>query len=121
MKLLPRAPVALLMGLSMGLLAFHEAWLEMQGSEPAEPAGPFLRSIRFIWRSFVATAFTSRVRNADLAGVFRKPEFQEIRPLFRWDFGLIRPLVIDMVLRRDEWERLRRERLELAAGARAGA
>src|SRR5207248_890041 len=43
----------------MGLLAFHEAWLEMQGAKPAEPAGPLLRSIRSIWRSFIATAFTT--------------------------------------------------------------
>lgn len=45
----------------------------------------------------------------DLAGVFRKPEFNGIRSLFRWEFGLVRPLLIDMVVRKDEWERMHRE------------
>lgn len=43
----------------------------------------------------------------DLAGIFRKPELGEIRHLFRWEYGLVRPLLIDMVLRRAEFERLR--------------
>ncbi|MFN3648881.1 MAG: GNAT family N-acetyltransferase [Armatimonadota bacterium] len=45
----------------------------------------------------------------DSAGVFRNPEYQPIRHLFRWDYGLVRPLIIDMVIRREEWERLQRE------------
>jgi RimJ/RimL family protein N-acetyltransferase len=48
---------------------------------------------------------------ADVAGVFRKPEYEEIRHLFQWDYGLIRPLLMDMVLRRDEWLRRRDERM----------
>lgn len=55
----------------------------------------------------------------DLAGIFRKSDYQELRALFRWDFGLIRPLVYDMVLRRDEWERLRKTRGEPAPKADA--
>lgn len=46
----------------------------------------------------------------DYPGVFRKAEYTAIRHLFQWDNGLMRPLLYDMVLRRDEWERLRRER-----------
>lgn len=45
----------------------------------------------------------------DLPGVFRKKEYEEIRPLFKWEYGLMRPLLIDMVIRREEWERLRAE------------
>ncbi|MBM3457457.1 MAG: GNAT family N-acetyltransferase [Armatimonadetes bacterium] len=40
---------------------------------------------------------------ADLAGVFRRPEHERIRQYFQMDRGLVRPLVIDMVLRREEW------------------
>jgi diamine N-acetyltransferase len=42
----------------------------------------------------------------DVAGVFRKPDYAGIRHLFQWEHGLVRPLVYDMVLRRDDWERL---------------
>jgi diamine N-acetyltransferase len=45
----------------------------------------------------------------DAAGVFRKPEYEEIRHLFQWEYGLVRPLLLDMVLRRDEWVRRREE------------
>jgi diamine N-acetyltransferase len=41
----------------------------------------------------------------DLAGVFRLPKFESVRHLFMWDHGLVRPLLVDMVLRRDEWKR----------------
>jgi diamine N-acetyltransferase len=41
----------------------------------------------------------------DLAGIFRDPERASLRPLFRWEHGLIRPLLYDMVLRRAEYER----------------
>ena len=41
----------------------------------------------------------------DLAGVFRDPERAEVRPYFRWEHGLIRPLLYDMVIRRTEYER----------------
>lgn len=44
----------------------------------------------------------------DFAGVFRKREYESIRHLFRQEHGLLRPLVIDMVLRREAWERLAR-------------
>jgi RimJ/RimL family protein N-acetyltransferase len=44
----------------------------------------------------------------DQAGVFRKAELASIRHLFQWEYGLIRPLLIDMVARRPEWERRRR-------------
>ncbi len=44
---------------------------------------------------------------ADSAGVFRHQEFEGVRALFRWDYGLIRPLLFDMVLRRREWEQRR--------------
>lgn len=53
----------------------------------------------------------------DLAGIFRKAEFEGIRHLFQWDCGLVRPLLFDMVLRRDEWERLWRERSRGAGGS----
>ena len=43
----------------------------------------------------------------DTPGVFRKREFESIRHLFHWEYGLMRPLLIDMVIRRDEWERVR--------------
>jgi RimJ/RimL family protein N-acetyltransferase len=41
----------------------------------------------------------------DLAGIFRDPEREALRPLFRREHGLIRPLLHDMVLRRAEYER----------------
>jgi diamine N-acetyltransferase len=43
----------------------------------------------------------------DLAGVFRDPGRAELRPFFRWEHGLVRPLLHDMVLRRPEYERRR--------------
>jgi diamine N-acetyltransferase len=43
----------------------------------------------------------------DSAGIFRRAEYESIRPLFQWDSGLIRPLLVDMVLRRDEWDAVR--------------
>lgn len=43
----------------------------------------------------------------DVAGVFRKPEYEAIRHLFRWEYGLLRPLLIDMVIRRAEWNQQR--------------
>lgn len=43
----------------------------------------------------------------DTAGIFRKPEYEAIRPLFQRENGLIRPLLIDMVLRREDWEHRR--------------
>jgi RimJ/RimL family protein N-acetyltransferase len=43
----------------------------------------------------------------DLAGIFRDPERESLRPLFRREHGLIRPLLYDMVLRRAEFERRR--------------
>jgi hypothetical protein len=42
----------------------------------------------------------------DLAGIFRDPERADLRPYFRWEHGLIRPLLYDMVIRRAEFERL---------------
>jgi diamine N-acetyltransferase len=51
----------------------------------------------------------------DAAGIFRKPEFANIRYLFQWQYGLVRPLLIDMVLRREAWEQVRRQ------GSRADA
>lgn len=45
----------------------------------------------------------------DFPGVFRKKEHEPIRPLFKWEYGLMRPLLYDMVIRRDEWERLATE------------
>lgn len=42
----------------------------------------------------------------DYAGVFRKHEYQPIRHLFRWDAGLVRPLLVDMMLSREDWLRL---------------
>jgi diamine N-acetyltransferase len=41
----------------------------------------------------------------DLAGIFRDPQHSELRHLFRWEHGLIRPLLHDMVLRRAEYDR----------------
>ncbi len=41
----------------------------------------------------------------DLAGIFRDPERESVRLLFRREHGLIRPLLYDMVLRRAEYER----------------
>ena len=46
----------------------------------------------------------------DHAGIFRMPERRELRALFHWEHGLVRPLLVDMVLRKEEWERLRDER-----------
>jgi diamine N-acetyltransferase len=45
----------------------------------------------------------------DVAGVYVRPELSALRPLFRYDQEFVRPLVLDMVLRRDEWLRLREE------------
>lgn len=45
---------------------------------------------------------------ADPAGIFVKREFEAIRPLFRWDYGLVRPLLYDMELHVDAWERSER-------------
>jgi diamine N-acetyltransferase len=46
----------------------------------------------------------------DIPGVFRRPEYAPIRHLFLWDSGLMRPLLVDMVVRRDRWEQVRAER-----------
>jgi diamine N-acetyltransferase len=43
---------------------------------------------------------------ADTPGVFRNREYEGIRHLFHWEYGLIRPLLVDMVLRRQDWEAL---------------
>lgn len=40
---------------------------------------------------------------SDLAGIFSKAEFEPVRHLFMWEFGLVRPLLLDMVLRRGDW------------------
>jgi diamine N-acetyltransferase len=40
----------------------------------------------------------------DSAGVFRRREYQNVRHLFHWEYGLVRPLLVDMVLRRSDWE-----------------
>jgi competence protein ComEC len=45
----------------MGLLAFHEAWLESREREAAGPTGPLLRVVRSLWRSFLAMAFTTLI------------------------------------------------------------
>jgi RimJ/RimL family protein N-acetyltransferase len=45
----------------------------------------------------------------DLAGIFRDPDKEALRPLFYREHGLIRPLLYDMVLRRAEYERRTRE------------
>lgn len=42
----------------------------------------------------------------DAADLFNRSEFAEIRHLFRRDAGFVRPLLIDMVLRQDQWKRL---------------
>lgn len=42
----------------------------------------------------------------DTPGVFRRREYEGIRHLFHWEYGLIRPLLVDMVLRREDWEAL---------------
>jgi competence protein ComEC len=44
----------------MGLLAFHEAWSGRE-REPLEPAGPVRRVARFLWRAFMAMAFTTLI------------------------------------------------------------
>jgi len=54
----------------------------------------------------------------DYAGIFRNAQWETIRHLFQWDNGLMRPLLYDMVIRRDEWERLWEER---SAAAQVGA
>jgi diamine N-acetyltransferase len=41
----------------------------------------------------------------DLAGIFRDPAMESLRPLFHREHGLVRPLLYDMVLRRAEHER----------------
>jgi diamine N-acetyltransferase len=41
----------------------------------------------------------------DLAGIFRDPAKESLRPLFYRDHGLVRPLLQDMVIRRAEYER----------------
>jgi diamine N-acetyltransferase len=41
----------------------------------------------------------------DLAGVFRDPRLESLRPFFRWEHGMIRPRLYDMVVRRAEYER----------------
>ncbi|MCC2671432.1 MAG: GCN5-related N-acetyltransferase [Armatimonadetes bacterium] len=46
----------------------------------------------------------------DVAGVFRRRDYENIRHLFHWEYGLVRPLLIDMVVRRPEWERLHESR-----------
>lgn len=46
---------------------------------------------------------------SDTAGIFRKSEYRDIRHLFQWEYGLVRPLLVDMALRREEWIRLRDE------------
>jgi diamine N-acetyltransferase len=46
----------------------------------------------------------------DLAGVFRDPERAAVRPFFRWEHGLVRPLLYDMLIRRAEYERQVRTR-----------
>lgn len=50
----------------------------------------------------------------DSAGIFRKAEYREIRHLFQWEYGLVRPLLLDMSLRREEWVRLRDQRAAAA-------
>lgn len=45
----------------------------------------------------------------DSAGIFRKSEYRDLRHLFQWEYGLVRPLLVDMALRREEWLRLRDE------------
>ncbi len=40
---------------------------------------------------------------ADLLGIFRRADHLELRQYFRAEQGLVRPLVIDMVLRREDW------------------
>lgn len=45
----------------------------------------------------------------DLAGVYRRPELQSIRHLFHWEQGMVRPLLLDMALRREEWQRWREQ------------
>lgn len=46
----------------------------------------------------------------DTAGIFRHREYDAIRHLFHWEYGLIRPLLIDMVARRPARGRLPEER-----------
>lgn len=51
----------------------------------------------------------------DAAGIFRKAEYREIRHLFQWEYGLVRPLLLDMSVRREEWIRLRDDRAGLSS------
>lgn len=44
----------------------------------------------------------------DYAGIFRYPELEDLRPYFRREAGLLRPLLYDMVLRRDAYDDARR-------------
>jgi diamine N-acetyltransferase len=44
----------------------------------------------------------------DLAGIFRDPTRQDLRPFFRWEHGLVRPMLYDMVLRRSDYEQHQR-------------
>jgi diamine N-acetyltransferase len=41
----------------------------------------------------------------DAAGIFRDPNKADLCPFFRWEHGLVRPLLYDMALRRAEYER----------------
>lgn len=50
----------------------------------------------------------------DAAGIFRRREHEGIRHLFHWEYGLVRPLLIDMVIRRSGWEQVADERSRLA-------
>lgn len=50
----------------------------------------------------------------DTAGIFRRREHEGIRHLFHWEYGLVRPLLIDMVIRRSHWEQIADERKQAA-------
>lgn len=43
----------------------------------------------------------------DVAGIFRDPRYAELRPLFMRQYGMIRPLFIDMALHRNDWAQQR--------------
>jgi len=45
----------------------------------------------------------------DAAGIFLDPVHAGLRPLFQREGPRVRPLLVDMVVRRDEWLRLREE------------
>jgi RimJ/RimL family protein N-acetyltransferase len=51
----------------------------------------------------------------DYAGIFRNAQWESIRHFFQWDCGLVRPLLYDMVIRREEWQQLWQERRAAAA------